>query len=100
MTQTGSSFITKPSDVQHSDEVGRVLEGETLVHSFDHVIKQAAVDRLGQSIAGVICLFHLERHPGGMQSRTVRDFSIITFPRLLLSGCDMVDHGDVPLWSL
>lgn len=67
-SQAELCFSTKPSNVQHADEVGRVLEGETLVHSFDHVIKQAAVDCLGQSITSIVCLFHLKRHPGGTQS--------------------------------
>lgn len=59
-------YITKPSDVQHPDEVGGSLEGETLVYSFDHMIKEAAVHGLGQGIAGIVCLLHFERHPGGI----------------------------------
>lgn len=57
-------IITKAGDVQHSDEVGGRLEGEALVHSLDHVVEEAAVHRLGQGIAGIVRLFHLERHPG------------------------------------
>lgn len=52
-------LITKSSDVQHPDEVGGRLKGETLVYSFDHMIKESAVHCLGQGIPGIVCLFHL-----------------------------------------
>lgn len=57
-------LITEAGDVQHSDEVGGRLEGEALVHSLDHVIEEAAVHCLGQGVASVVRLFHLQRHPG------------------------------------
>lgn len=58
-TQDELHFITKSSNVQHADKVGGGLERETLVHTFDHMIKEAAVHRLGQGIPGIVCLFHL-----------------------------------------
>lgn len=56
--------FTEAGDVQHSNEVGGRLEGEALVHSLDHVVEEAAVHCLGQGIAGIVGLFHLQRHPG------------------------------------
>lgn len=36
--------FTKASDVQHTNEVSRRVEGEALVDPGDHMIKQMAVD--------------------------------------------------------
>lgn len=56
--QSGS-VITKPSDVQHADEVGGRLEGEALVDTFDHMIEEAAVHGLGQRVPSIVRLLHL-----------------------------------------
>lgn len=65
-----SHKLTKSSDVQHADEVGGCIKGKALVDPFDHMIKEPAVNGFGESIAGIVGLFHLQRHPGEEQSGT------------------------------
>lgn len=62
--------LTKASDVQHANEAGWSIKGEALVDSFDHMIKESAVNCFGEGITGIVGLFHLQRHPGEDQSGT------------------------------
>lgn len=57
-------ILTKASDVQDADEVGGVVEGEALVDSGHHVVKQTAVHGLCQSVPGVVGLLDFEWHSG------------------------------------
>ncbi len=54
---------TKASDVQHTDEVSRRVEGEALVDPGDHMIEETAVDGFSQSITSTAGLLHLQRNP-------------------------------------
>lgn len=66
---TALGRLTEAGDIQHPDEVGGGFEGEALVDPPDHVIEEAAVHGLGQGVPGIVCLFHLQRHPGGKRQR-------------------------------
>lgn len=57
-------ILTKASDVQDADEVGGGVEGEALVDSGHHVVKQTAVHGLCQSVPGVVGLLDFEWHSG------------------------------------
>lgn len=63
-----AAVLTEASNVQDPNEVGRGLKRETLVDSLDHVIEEAAVHGLGQSVPRVVGLFHLQRHPGARRN--------------------------------
>lgn len=56
-------FCTKASDVQHTDEVSRRVEGEALVDPGDHMIEETTVDSFSQSITSTAGLLHLQRNP-------------------------------------
>lgn len=55
---------TKAGDVQHTNEVRRRVEGEALVDSGNHMIKETAVDGFSQSVTCTTGLLHLQRNPG------------------------------------
>lgn len=57
-------ILTKASDVQDADEVGGGVEGEALVDSGHHVVKQTAVHGLCQGVPGIVGLLDFERHSG------------------------------------
>lgn len=57
-------ILTKASDVQDADEVGGGVEGEALVDSGHHMVKQTAVHSLCQSVPGVVGLLDFEWHSG------------------------------------
>lgn len=57
-------ILTKASDVQDADEVGGGVEGEALVDSGHHVVKQTAVHGLCQSVPGIVGLLDFEWHSG------------------------------------
>lgn len=56
--------LTKASDVQDTNEVGRGVKGKALVDPGHHVVEQVAVHRLRQGVPSVICLLHFEGHSG------------------------------------
>lgn len=53
------AILTKAGDVQDPNEVGGSLERKALVDPLDHMIEEAAVHSLGQSVPGVVGLLHL-----------------------------------------